>query len=117
MMGDPGAPPLLLGLGVDELSMSPAQIPSAKQIIRKWSLGNAKKLAQGALDLDGAEAVRKAVEGTQFSNFVEVPNLHKVFGSVSLRATRSRARQSPVFGRLPRQKKRCLAMTQENYLT
>jgi phosphoenolpyruvate-protein phosphotransferase len=59
MAGDPQAIPLLLGLGVDELSMSPAQIPAAKGIVRKWSLEEAQKLAYKALNLDSAEAVRK----------------------------------------------------------
>jgi phosphoenolpyruvate-protein phosphotransferase len=61
MAGDLQAIPLLLGLGVDELSMSPAQIPSAKQVIRQWSLAEAQRLAGQALDLDSAEAVRKTV--------------------------------------------------------
>jgi len=62
MAGDSQAIPLLLGLGIDELSMSPAQIPSAKQMIRNWSFANAQDLAHRALDLDGAEAVRKTVQ-------------------------------------------------------
>ena len=62
MAGDLQAIPVLLGLGIDELSMSPAQIPSAKQIIRKWSFTSAQNLAHQALDLDGAEAVRKATQ-------------------------------------------------------
>ena len=61
MAGDPQAIPLLLGLGVDELSMAPAQIPAAKGIICKWLLAEAQGLAQEALNLVGAEAVRKAV--------------------------------------------------------
>lgn len=61
MAGDQQAIPLLLGLGLDELSISPAQIPSVKQVIRKWSLADAQKLAKGALDLDSAEVVRNAV--------------------------------------------------------
>jgi phosphoenolpyruvate-protein phosphotransferase len=60
MAGDPGAIPLLLGLDVDELSMSPVQIPAAKRIIRECSFAEAQKLARGALDLDSAEAVRES---------------------------------------------------------
>jgi phosphoenolpyruvate-protein phosphotransferase len=62
MAGDLQAIPILLGLGVDELSMAPAQIPSAKQIICKWSIVAAQELAQQVLDLGSADAVRKAVE-------------------------------------------------------
>jgi phosphoenolpyruvate-protein kinase (PTS system EI component) len=68
MAGDLQAVPILLGLGVDELSMSPAQIPGAKQIIRQWSLADAQKLAGQALDLDSSEAVRKTVRRAQASN-------------------------------------------------
>lgn len=35
MGGDPQAIPLLVGLGVDELSMSPPLIPNAKQVVRE----------------------------------------------------------------------------------
>jgi len=61
MAGDLQAIPLLLGLGVDELSMSPAQIPAAKNVIRNRIFGEAQNLARMALDLDSAEAVRKTV--------------------------------------------------------
>ena len=62
MAGDLQAIPVLLGLGMDELSMAPAQIPSVKQIIRKWSVVAAQELTQQVLNLGSAEAVRKAVE-------------------------------------------------------
>ncbi len=58
MGGDPQAIPILLGLGVDELSITPLQIPSAKQIVRQWSLAEARDLAARALELDDASAVR-----------------------------------------------------------
>ena len=61
MAGDPDAIPLLIGLGVDELSMAPSLIPPAKEAIRRWSLTAARALAQRALGLDEAEAVRRAV--------------------------------------------------------
>jgi phosphoenolpyruvate-protein kinase (PTS system EI component) len=49
-------------LGLDELSMSPALIPEAKGIIRKWSLEKAQELAAQALNLESAQAVRGAVD-------------------------------------------------------
>ena len=61
MGGDPQAIPILLGLGVDELSMSPAQIPSAKRVIRKWSFGETRDLVKRALNLDSAGSVRRSV--------------------------------------------------------
>ncbi|MGH7910086.1 MAG: phosphoenolpyruvate--protein phosphotransferase, partial [Thermodesulfobacteriota bacterium] len=59
MAGDPLAVPLLVGLGVDELSMSPPAIPQAKQIIRALDYPSARALAQTALELETLEAVRK----------------------------------------------------------
>ncbi len=57
--------PDLVGLGVDELSMAPSLIPPAKEAIRRWSLTHARALAQRALGLDEAEAVRRAVAGAR----------------------------------------------------
>ena len=61
LAGDAQAIPILLGLGVDELSMSPPSIPAAKQTVRGWSITDAQRLAGEALQLDSAEAVRKLV--------------------------------------------------------
>jgi phosphotransferase system enzyme I (PtsI) len=49
MAGDPVYVPLLLGLGVDELSMSPTLLPSVKFLIRAMKMSDAKKLAKEAL--------------------------------------------------------------------
>jgi phosphocarrier protein FPr len=54
---------MLLGLGVDELSMSSLSIPMAKKLVREWSMSQAKNLAEKALKLDSAEAVRMLVKG------------------------------------------------------
>ncbi|HLF29335.1 MAG TPA: phosphoenolpyruvate--protein phosphotransferase [Anaerolineae bacterium] len=59
MGGEPLAVPLLVGLGVDELSMNAPAIPQAKQIIRAVDYGEARQLAEAALGLESAEAVRK----------------------------------------------------------
>jgi phosphoenolpyruvate-protein kinase (PTS system EI component) len=64
--GDPEAIPILLGLGLDELSMSSGSIPAAKEIIRQWSMSSAEKLIPTALNLDSAAEVRKLV--TNFEN-------------------------------------------------
>lgn len=58
LAGDPLAIPVLLGLGVKELSMASGSIPRAKQIIRGLSLAEAQRLAAQVLKLDNAEAVR-----------------------------------------------------------
>ena len=41
--------PLLLGLGMDELSMNPQSIPHIKRVIRALSLGDARSFIQEAL--------------------------------------------------------------------
>ena len=49
MAGDPVYAPLLLGLGVDELSMTPALLPAVKYLIRNTKFADAQKLATAAL--------------------------------------------------------------------
>lgn len=63
LAGDPDAVPVLVGLGVDELSMTPAAIPRAKAIVRQWTFEDARRLAHAAVDLDSAHAVRALVRG------------------------------------------------------
>jgi phosphocarrier protein FPr len=62
LAGDPDAIPILLGLGVDELSMSAPAIATAKEIVRGWFVSQAQPLAAQLLQLDSAEAVRMAVK-------------------------------------------------------
>ncbi|MBP7828497.1 MAG: phosphoenolpyruvate--protein phosphotransferase [Kiritimatiellae bacterium] len=49
MAGNPVMAPLLLGLGVDELSMSPSAIPMVKEVIRRLRFAEAEGLAQKVL--------------------------------------------------------------------
>lgn len=65
LAGDPEAVPILLGLEVDKLSMSPASIPHIKATIRHWSLQAAQRLASEAINLDSAVAVRRLVRSRQ----------------------------------------------------
>ena len=66
MAGDKLAVPVLLGLGVDELSMNPTAIPDVKQTISRISMAEAEKTADAVLNLDSAEEVRKYVLGRHF---------------------------------------------------
>ncbi|MGQ9467499.1 MAG: phosphoenolpyruvate--protein phosphotransferase, partial [Anaerolineae bacterium] len=59
LAGDPLAIPILLGLGLDELSMSPTAIPQAKELIRSLTKEEADRIAQAALQQESAEAVRR----------------------------------------------------------
>ncbi len=54
MAGDPVLVPLLLGLGVDELSAAPPLVPPVKFIIRRLKLSEAKELADFALNCESA---------------------------------------------------------------
>jgi phosphocarrier protein FPr len=55
---DPQAVPILIGLGVRELSVSIPAIPAIKAQIRTLSFADCQALAQQALALDTAAAVR-----------------------------------------------------------
>lgn len=57
MAGDPVYVPLLLGLGVDELSMTPTLIPTAKYVIRSMKMSDARKLAEESLSLTTATEI------------------------------------------------------------
>jgi phosphocarrier protein FPr len=56
---DPTAIPVLLGLGVRELSVSPRSVPSVKARVRELDLSACVALAEAALHLDDAESVRQ----------------------------------------------------------
>ena len=49
MAADPRLVPLLLGLGVSELSMSPPAIAAVKAAVRTTSLDDARRIAKAAL--------------------------------------------------------------------
>jgi len=54
MAGDPVLGPLLLGLGVDELSVAPSLVPAVKFLVRRLKLSEAKELAAFALESESA---------------------------------------------------------------
>jgi len=59
MAGDPAAIPLLVGLGVDELSATPAVLPAAKFLLRRLKLAEAKALAAEALACPSAARIQE----------------------------------------------------------
>ncbi|MCD6363688.1 MAG: phosphoenolpyruvate--protein phosphotransferase [Synergistetes bacterium] len=61
MAGQKEAIPILVGMGVDELSMNARLIPPAKALIRRLRFSELKELAEEALNLGTAEEVRKLV--------------------------------------------------------
>ena len=59
LAGNPLATPVLLGLGLDELSMSAPAIPAVKAAVRELTTDEARRIAAAVLELDSAEAVRR----------------------------------------------------------
>jgi phosphotransferase system enzyme I (PtsI) len=59
MAGDPLATPLLVGLGITELSMSPRAVATVKQRIRQLDTFQAQSWVKAALKLKKASAVRQ----------------------------------------------------------
>ena len=52
MAGDPVFAPLLLGLGVDSLSMTPTWLPTVKYLVRAMKMSEARDLAAEVLAMD-----------------------------------------------------------------
>jgi len=62
LAGQPEGIPVLLGLGLDEFSMSAASIPAAKALLARLNVPDVQRLAQHALDLPDAAAVKAEVK-------------------------------------------------------
>jgi phosphocarrier protein FPr len=59
LAADPLATPLLLGLGLEEFSVSAPLIPELKRAISHWSLRDARDVAREAMSLDSSQATRR----------------------------------------------------------
>jgi phosphotransferase system enzyme I (PtsI) len=57
LAGEPLAAPILLGLGLDEFSMSPARVPVIKQVMRKLHKKECAEFVQKVLDKTNHEEV------------------------------------------------------------
>ncbi|MCA9976188.1 MAG: phosphoenolpyruvate--protein phosphotransferase, partial [Anaerolineales bacterium] len=58
LAGKATAVPVLIGLGLDELSMSAPAVPDVKEAIRRLKLADAQRIAGDVLQLDTAQAVQ-----------------------------------------------------------
>ena len=58
--GDPSMTPLLLGLGVSELSVSISHIPSIKYLIRRIRMHDAIELARKSAQMKTADEILQA---------------------------------------------------------
>jgi phosphoenolpyruvate-protein kinase (PTS system EI component) len=63
LASEPLAVPVLVGLGVSELSVSPPAVPATKEAVRRVDAGAATALAREALRLASAEDVRALFAG------------------------------------------------------
>jgi phosphotransferase system enzyme I (PtsI) len=70
MAGDILSIPILLGLGLDEFSMSATSIPKARMIVNSLSFEECKLLASKAIELDTLTEVNNLV-----SNFLKQKKL------------------------------------------
>ena len=59
LAGNTLATPVLVGLGLDELSMNAPHIPDVKSTVRKYSTRQAKKMTHDVLRLESAEEVQE----------------------------------------------------------
>ena len=58
LAGNALATPLLLGLGLDELSMNAPAIPGVKTAVRRYTIAETQTIAKKVLGLDSAQAVQ-----------------------------------------------------------
>lgn len=63
MAGDPTAIPLLLGLGLDEFSMSAASVLPARKQIKELTHSICEKLAQEVLEMESSQDVQTYMKG------------------------------------------------------
>jgi phosphotransferase system enzyme I (PtsI) len=71
LAGDPSAAALLLGLGLDEFSMTASSIPLIKRIIRGSTLDSCRKLAGEALGCASYQEVKDMVRAWMSERFPE----------------------------------------------
>jgi phosphocarrier protein FPr len=74
---DPQAVPILVGLGVDELSVSIPAVPAVKAQIRSLSFSTAQHLAAEALKCASAIEVRRTVDSLSLRTFSKADNGQK----------------------------------------
>jgi phosphoenolpyruvate-protein kinase (PTS system EI component) len=71
--GNPLATPLLVGLGIDEISTNSTSIPEIKKIIRSLSEVECKNIAIRALKLDTAEEVNRFLTKELKARLADLP--------------------------------------------
>jgi phosphoenolpyruvate-protein phosphotransferase/dihydroxyacetone kinase phosphotransfer subunit len=65
LAGNPDAAPLLIGFGLDELSMNAHCVPEVKAVIRKLSAAKCRNLAKRALKKEDSDGVRQLLKNAK----------------------------------------------------
>jgi phosphotransferase system enzyme I (PtsI) len=86
MAADPIYTIILLGLGVDELSMNPVMIPAIKRIIRGVTWAEAREVARGVLRERRAKDVQAYLERMMVSRFPQVMSMYGHEGTAAGKA-------------------------------
>ena len=73
MAGDPIATVLLLGLGIDELSVNPASLPEIKKIIRSVKFRDAKRVADKIVSLSTEDEIKEYLASIIRNKLPEIP--------------------------------------------
>ena len=74
MASDLSMVPLLIGLGVVELSVTPSMVPRVKMLIRSFNMSKAQELANLAIDIDSPKEIHRRAEELSME---AVPNFFK----------------------------------------
>jgi phosphotransferase system enzyme I (PtsI) len=71
--GNPVAAPLLVGLGIDEISTNSTNIPEIKKIVRTLSYEECRRIAARALRLDTAAEIQDYLTGELKKRLADLP--------------------------------------------
>jgi len=72
MAGEPLVIPLLLGMGIDELSVSPNAVPEVKKVIRSISLDESRKIKDFAMSLTTAKEIERYAYSEAMERFPDI---------------------------------------------
>jgi phosphotransferase system enzyme I (PtsI) len=75
MAGDPLVIPLLIGMGIDELSVSPVVLPKIKEIVRGLEKDQCQHLAETVLAFSKEEDIERYLGQFMQQRFPEQLNL------------------------------------------
>ncbi|NUO17929.1 phosphoenolpyruvate--protein phosphotransferase [bacterium] len=71
--GSPAATPLLVGMGMQEISMTSAMIPEIKKIIRSMTYDECRRITRKALKMDTSQEIMTYMRGELKKRFADLP--------------------------------------------